>query len=117
MYYNLYFEMRQTNADRLSDPDKGGRLSTPDSAHKPQDPLQFISLTDFSMALATKLSYCKSKHHWFPLHTLFKKKKQQTKQTKTNKTNQKGQTLKPCTSALIHLPIFLYSAAFQVTHC
>lgn len=35
--------MKANNADRLSNPDKGGYLTAPDSAHKPQDLLQFIS--------------------------------------------------------------------------
>jgi len=55
-HYMLYFEMRETNADSLSNPCKCECLSTPDSVHKPQDPLQFISLTAFRTALATKLS-------------------------------------------------------------
>lgn len=54
--------MRETNANRLSSPDKGACLSTPDSAHKPQDWLQFIIVTALSTALATKLS-CKSNAH------------------------------------------------------
>lgn len=51
--------MKATNADRLSNPDKGRHLSTPDSAHKPQDLIQFMSLTTFSTASATKLT-CKT---------------------------------------------------------
>lgn len=68
--------MREANTDRLSSPDKGGHLSTPDTAHEPQDPLQFISFTAFSMALATKLS-CQSHANTtdFPCKPSLKKRK------------------------------------------
>lgn len=47
--------MRETNANRLRSPDKGGCLGTPDSANKPEDSLQFIIVTAFSTASVTKL--------------------------------------------------------------